>query len=157
MISGEKKVTLTYPGTACYNACVTSSHIIHNTKITDREIVNQLPAHTQLHVAQGYTRCNLIAFSEKHFMTSDMGIYNTLLKHNFNVLFVSPENIILKGFKNGFLGGCCGIMNNFFFINGALKHLPGLKYIDKFMSNLPFNIIELSSGKPEDIGAILHI
>lgn len=155
LIKGVKPVGKLYPETALYNACITSTHIIHNLNYTDTSITGFLKGHQTIHVNQGYTRCNLLPLSNNSFITSDTGISTSLQQLALKTLLINPGNITLKGFKNGFFGGCCGIQKNKLFINGSLKHLSEFKHINTFMSNIPLNIIELTSDLPNDIGTIL--
>ena len=45
-------------------------------------------------------------------ITSDIGIYKTLLKEKINVKLVTTDGILLNGYKNGFIGGTCGFISN---------------------------------------------
>lgn len=45
-------------------------------------------------------------------ITSDIGIYKTLLKEKINVKLVTTKGILLNGYKNGFIGGSCGFISN---------------------------------------------
>lgn len=157
LIKGGKPVGKLYPETARYNACITSTHIIHNIKYTDTSITGSLKNHKTIQVNQGYTRCNLLPLTNNSFITSDTGIFTVLQKLAMRTLLMNPENITLNGFKNGFFGGCCGIQKNKLFINGSLKHLPEFKHIHNFISNTNFIIIELTPEPPSDIGTILSV
>lgn len=169
--TGEKPVGSKYPETARYNAVVTNNYLIHNTSVTDTSILNAILIFTlpqfsifnpdgyrdQFSIHQAYTRCNLIALDEGHYITSDRGIEKALKSRNLEVLFVSPEGIILPGFANGFFGGCCGILDDKLFITGSLHCYPGGEKVRQFSKKAGFRVIELYDGPLFDGGGILFI
>jgi len=156
---GENPVGSKYPETARYNAVVTNNCLIHNTSVTDASIlkitltINLFP----LTFNQAYTRCNLIALDDGHFITSDRGIEKALKSRNLEVLYVSPEGIVLPGFPNGFLGGCCGVTDDKLFITGSLHYYPEGEKVRQFSTKAGFRVIELYDGPLFDGGGILFI
>jgi len=155
---GNQNVGEKYPATSHYNAVVTSKFLIHNIKHTDKSILDYCKSKTMITVNQSYTRCNLIALGEKHFITSDMGISQKLkLFPELSVFYVNPENIILTGMKNGFFGGCCGIYQNQLFVNGNLDYLNDADKLRTFITQAGFTTIELYDGPLFDCGSILFI
>ena len=77
-IEGESLVGEKYPDTARYNAVCTSKYLIHNFRYTDSVISNHTEELDLIHSGQGYTRCNLLALKDDHFITSDAGIARVL-------------------------------------------------------------------------------
>ncbi len=150
---GNKTLGNKYPSTAFYNAVTTENFLIGNTKIMDKAILQKAENRKVIHVNQAYTRCNLLPLSDEKFITSDKGIEKELKKNSLEILFVKPEGIVLKGFKNGFFGGCCGIFGNMVFIAGSLNHFPEGEKVRKFLKDL--KIIELYDGPLLDVGSIL--
>lgn len=146
-----------YPKTAVYNALITNKYLIHNTTITDKSILNNCKEKTIIHSNQAYTRCNLISLDDNSFITSDKGIEKALNKHQFSVLYFNPKRIYLQGFNNGFIGGCCGIINKTLFINGSLEHYSGENNVRKFITSSGFFIIELYTGILYDSGGIFFL
>jgi len=144
----------TYPESARYNAVVTPDFIIHNLKITDPVIFETFPGRKHLHVNQGYTRCNLLALGNDHFITSDHGIERTLRKEGKMVLFADPAPVRLKGQKNGFFPGCCGIFRDKVLIAGSLNHHPQKSDILDFIETAGMEIHELFTGELTDVGGI---
>lgn len=57
-------------------------------------------------VSQGYAACSVVAVGKKALITSDRVIAKTAEKLGMDCLYVSPENILLPGFRNGLIGGC---------------------------------------------------
>ncbi len=156
-IKGELEVGKIYPSTAHYNIVLTDKYLIHNTKYTDRKILDQNLNKTIINIKQAYTRCNLISLGDNSFITSDDGIFKTLHKLKFNVLNVSPLDVELPTFDHGFFGGVCGVHNSKVFINGSLNYHREGEQIFDFITTLGYSIIELYDGKLNDGGSILFI
>jgi len=152
-INGESEVGEKYPQTAPYNAVVSDKFIIHNQNVTDSKIKELTVGKEFIHVNQAYTRCNLIPLENNRFITSDNGIEKTFLRHGFEVLFVNPNGIILSGFKNGFIGGTCGIFEDKIVFIGNLNHFPEGNKIQKFVSD--YEILELYNGPLFDGGSVI--
>lgn len=156
-VYGVKPNGFTYPDSSCYNAVVSDHLLIHNLTITDPKILELAGARKQIHVNQGYTRCNLLSLPGEKFITSDKGIFKVLTHEGFEVLYVNPEGILLEGFPNGFIGGVCGVFENNVFIAGSLSCFPEGQKIKDFLSLHSLNIIELYDGPLFDGGSIIFI
>lgn len=154
IIDGDKPVGNKHPETARYNAVITSKYFIHNLKISDEKLLEVAANKIKIHVPQGYTRCNLLALNDKKMITSDNGIYKTLTGEGIETLYVSPVDILLPGFANGFIGGACGISGNRLFLLGKLKYHINGKAIKTFIIESGFEIIELYNGPLFDGGGI---
>ena len=154
---GEQNVGPKYPTSSAYNVVSTENLLIHNFRNTDSSITSLLEDADLIHVDQGYTRCNLLAFDDNHFITSDTGIARVLGRFNKNCLLIDHEGIILEGFDHGFWGGCCGIYDQKVFIIGSLKHHPDKKKIKEYIAARNYNIVELYDGPLFDGGSILFI
>lgn len=154
VIRGSKPPGKTYPESARYNCTVTENLLIHNLKITDLTVVETLNKRKQVHVNQGYTRCNLISLSEDMFITSDRGIEKTLINEGKDILWVDPSPVLLKGQKHGFFPGCCGVLDDKLLICGSLDfHPQGMQVID-FIERAGLKVKELFKGKLTDVGSI---
>ena len=154
---GKSEVGNVYPLTAFYNAVITDKFLIHNLKITDSKLLAQNQNLEKIQVNQAYTRCNLLALKENHFITSDRGIEKVLRKKQCEVLYVNPEKIILPGMKHGFFGGCCGVFENTVYIIGNLDFIPGGKNVRDFIRGLGFELVELYDGPLFDGGSLIFI
>lgn len=152
---GNKTLDNKYPLTALFNAVATEKFLIGNTKVMDKTILEKAENRKIIHVYQSYTRCNLLPLSDEKFITSDKGIEKELKRNNLEVLFVNPEGIVLDGFKNGFFGGCCGVLENKVFIAGSLNHFPEGEKVREFLRDM--EIIELYDGPLLDVGSILMV
>lgn len=152
---GNKKAEGKYPNTAIYNVVVTENYIIGNKDVMDESLLNLAKGRKLIHVKQAYSRCNLLPLLGERFITSDLGIFKQLKNNNLEVLFVESNGIVLKGFNNGFFGGCCGVYGNKVFIAGSLSHFPQGEEVKEFLKNM--EIIELYDGPLLDVGSILFL
>lgn len=157
VLTGEKEVGMAYPLSATYNAVVTDRYLIHHLKHTDPAIVELSANKTKIHVNQAYTRCSLLPLSRDRFITSDKGIYKTLIRSQIETFYFSPDNILLPGFNHGFFGGCCGIYKNRIFIIGQLKHHADGEKLRDYLEKLNYEIIELYDGPLFDGGSLLFL
>jgi len=156
-VIGSRNVESKYPSSARYNAVVTDNFLIHNLKITDSTILENTKELNQIHINQAYTRCNLLPLKNNSFITSDKGIYKTLNEEKLNIIYVSPDEILLEGFSNGFFGGACGVSKNKVFIIGSLKYLSDGNKVRDFLKNLNYEIIELYDGPLVDGGSLMFL
>ena len=154
---GILPVEKTYPKAARYNAVITDHYLIHRTDITDHAIINICKELIPIDVRQGFTRCSLLPLKNNHFISSDKGIYKTLLQKEVKVLQCISEGIILHGHPNGFIGGVCGLYGIQLFILGNLKHYKEGEKIKSFIQSLNYEIIELYDGPLFDGGSIIFI
>ncbi len=157
IIKGEFPVGEKYPKSSAYNAVVTVKYLIHNFRNTDFMVTRTFDEQEPVHVDQGYCRCNLLPLKEDHFITSDEGIFKVIQRYANSVLFVSPEGILLEGFRHGFFGGCCGVLEDKVFILGSLKRYPEGEKVRTFLTGLGYEIIELYDGPLFDGGGVLFI
>jgi hypothetical protein len=157
LISGITPVGNDYPQTSCYNAVASDRYFIHNLNLSDASILNLCPDLTRIDVRQGYCRCNLLALKNNHFITSDTGIYHVLEKRRIKSQYVSPESILLPGFKHGFFGGTAGVYQDKIFFIGSLRYYRQGSTIKKLLDEWDYNIIELYEGPLFDGGSILFI
>lgn len=143
-----------YPQSAIYNALVTDKFLIHNTKITDESIVKSCSNLEAIHVNQAYTRCNLVALNNV-YITSDAGIYKTLMHQGFEVHHFSSEEVVLQGFPHGFLGGVCGVWEDKLFLCGSLKYFSEGERLRHLVEQAGYQLVELYDGPPVDGGGII--
>lgn len=154
---GEQDVGEKYPASSAYNAVSTKELLIHNFRNTDSVITRLAEDADLIHVDQGYTRCNLLALDNKHFITSDEKVKRVLDRFGKDCLYVNPEGILLEGFKHGFFGGCCGIYDNKVFIIGSLEQYPEGDKVKEYLSALDYEVISLYKGPLFDGGSILFL
>ena len=151
---GKLPVGNKYPQTAVYNALETKHGLLHNTSITDPTITFNVKQF--IHCRQAYVRCTTIELGDV-LITSDKGIKRVLNNNSLNSFYVDPQNIVLQGFKNGFLGGCCGVWKNFFYFCGSLKFLSNAEMFRETIDKQGYQLVELFDGYPIDIGGIFFL
>lgn len=145
-----------YPQSAIYNALVTDKYLIHNKNATDEAITKACSNLEVVHVNQAYARCNLVALNNV-FITSDAGIYKTLLKRGFEIYHFSSEEVVLHDFQHGFLGGACGVWSNKLLLCGSLKYFSEGKRLKHLIKNAGYEPVELYNGVLIDGGGIMAI
>jgi hypothetical protein len=156
-IEGESAMGEKYPDTSRYNAVCTEKYLIHNFRYTDSAISNHEVELDLIHSGQGYTRCNLLALKDDHFITSDAGISRVLNGYGLKNLYVDPSDILLPGMKHGFFGGACGIHDNKVFILGNLGKFQNGERVREYLDALEYEIVELYDGPLFDGGSILFL
>lgn len=152
---GYEAVGGKYPKTARYNCVVTEDFLIGNKDFIDKKIWESAINKVFIHVKQGYTRCNLLPLADNRFITSDKGIEKALTEKNLEVLYISPEDILLPGFEHGFIGGTAGVYNDRVFFIGKLDYFTEGEKIKHYLSG--FEIVELYDGPLFDGGGLFFI
>jgi hypothetical protein len=159
-ILGQSNLNRNYPGNIAYNVARLGGYAFHNLKYTDpvlREMLENKGVKF-IHVNQGYTKCNMAIIDEFSFITSDYGIYKIADKYGFDCLLIEPGNIMLEGFKHGFIGGAAGLISkNIFCITGKLSYHNDSKKIVDFLTYKNKKIIYLTPFQIKDIGSIIPL
>jgi hypothetical protein len=154
---GEQDVGAKYPTSSAYNVVSTDTLLIHNFRNTDSSITSLLDDNDLIHVDQGYTRCNLLALNDDHFITSDDKVQRVMERFGKDCLYVDPAGIVLEDYKHGFFGGCCGNFDDKVFILGSLTEYPEGEKVRKYITDHDHDIVELCDGPLFDGGSILFI
>ena len=110
LLVGDRAPSGSYPETVLYNSVRVGNTVICNSEYTDKDILEYVKQHNLrcVTVKQGYVRCSVIQVDDNAIITSDMGIKNIVEQSGMEVLYVNPDEIILKGEKHGFIGGAAG-------------------------------------------------
>jgi len=154
---GEKSPGKKYPESARYNAVVSSQYLVHNTKITDTAILQFCVDKIKINVKQGYTRCSMLFLDDDHVITSDEKIASVLENKHIETLLVTSQGIDLPGFKNGFFGGCCGVVHNSLYILGNLDKYPDGEIVHGFAAKINIRLIELCNAPLFDGGGVFFV
>lgn len=146
-----------YPECAALCAAANSEYFIHNTKITDPELLlaAQKVGLKVVHVNQGFTRCNLLPVGSG-FITGDFGVNRALEAAGLNVLLVSWGHICLPGHRFGFIGGCAGIIGNTVVFNGDITLHPDHEKILAFIALQGYSVKYFPLLPLVDIGSIIE-
>lgn len=85
------------------NIAYNDEYFFHNEKFSDK-FSKLLKNRKYIKINQGYANCSMISGFQNSVITSDEGIYKTLLKNKFKVHLVSTNGIFLNGYKRCFIG-----------------------------------------------------
>jgi len=160
VIKGKSDVVSKYPNDIAYNASFVNNHLVHNTKFSDKVILDLYlnNGYKILNVRQGYTKCTTCIVSDNAVITEDHGIAIKLMETGVDVLLISQGDVTLNGFNNGFLGGASGLIDkNKLAICGNIQKHNDCKSILKFAKKHNVEIVSLSDDYIVDIGSIIPI
>ena len=165
IIKGKTKLKNTYPEDVGYNVCITGNYAIHNFHYTDSKIkeILQKENYNFINVNQGYTKCSIAVIDDRSLITADKGLYNELMKYNFDILFLNYKlniKLINEGkfsTMNGFIGGAISRIGDNVFISGDLNKIDKNNQIKNFIKKRNLNIISFSDLDVIDYGGIIEI
>lgn len=148
----------TYPEDIILNSISLPELFIHNLKYTDANLLSYMKNKTLINVKQGYTKCSTAIVSKTSVMTSDKTIAKALSKENIDVLLLPPGDILLPGLNYGFIGGCCGLLDqNSMAFYGDLNCYAFGKEVLNFLKKYEVEPIFLRRGKLIDRGSLFII
>lgn len=160
VIKGESLVQGAYPNDVSYNVIIANNCLYHNLKYTDSVILNLANKNNLriYNVNQGYTKCTVCFVTENAIVTEDEGIAKTFKNQGFDVLLVNFGDVLLNGYKHGFLGGSSGLIdkNKLAFCGNIKTHQDFNKIID-FTKKYGVQIVSLDETKLVDVGSIIPI
>lgn len=143
-----------YPQDVFYNAAAVGNYLICS-KFTSPDLIEKSML-KPIVVSQGYVKCNLAVIDDSHVITEDAGIYKVLNERTeINCLMINPHEIMLPGYDYGFIGGCCGRINDTVVFNGDLSRHSNYKEIIEFISNCGLEIKYFKDYQLTDIGSII--
>ena len=148
----------TYPHDVGFNAAVTRSHIICNTKAICPEILAAAHEHSMeiLHVSQGYAACSCIV-TDDMLITSDAGIHSACVKCGIESRLVSNRGISLPGYDVGFIGGAGGYISRSLYFYGSVSEMECERNIKSISDLHGYKIKCLSDRHLVDRGGIKFI
>lgn len=150
-----EKLGYAYPQNIIYNAACTGRFFIHNLKFTDPLLLEAASSMEQIHVSQGYTKCNMVVIDETSVITSDEGIFRAC-RDRLDVLLIRPGHVKLRRFPYGFLGGASGRVGETILFNGDLSAHPDYQPIKSFVRARGLDLIFFKEYELEDIGSIIE-
>ena len=156
----EKSLNSAYPDDCLINAAILGNKIIINTKIIDEKLTNFVNNKSMevIGVKQGYAKCSTLIIEKDAIITADRGIAEAANDHGVEVLTINDENIFLKGFNKGFIGGCGGMIEKHLLgTSGNFKTLKDFDNIKDFLRNRNIYIENLGGYDVIDIGGILPL
>lgn len=157
-IESKSSLGKKYPSNIALNSLILDNYFIHNLNFSDENLIESQKNKALVNVKQGYTKCSSLVVNDHSIITSDKGIYNSLLKYNFDILLVPPGDIILDGLDYGFIGGTGGLINSstmaFF---GSLEKYAYGEEVKKFLKKHNVNPIYLNNSKLYDRGSLFTL
>lgn len=144
-----------YPDNIILNAVSLKNYFIHNLKYTDEILYNNRKDSIIINVKQGYTKCSTAVLSEKAIMTSDVSIAKRLVNYHIDILLLPPGDIELPGVNYGFIGGCCGLIDEHhmaFF--GDLDYYAYKNDVAQFLKKHKIAPLFLRKGRLIDRGSL---
>lgn len=151
----HNKLKAVYPKDVILNGLILKNFFVHNLKSSDPHLLNEVRDKKLIHVKQGYTKCSTAVVSDNAIMTSDIGIAKALSSEKVDVLLLPPGDILLPGLNYGFIGGCCGLINEkTLAFYGNLANYEFENEVLKFLKKYKVEPVYLSDGKLIDRGSI---
>jgi len=109
-------------------------------------------------VKQGYASCSTAVVNESSIITADKRIALSCSECGYDVLMIEQNDIVLKGYSNGFIGGCCGLLSPCnMAVTGSLDKLKDGEKIRNYCNSKGVSVIELTDNIPVDIGGIVPV
>lgn len=156
ILNSSKNLNTKYPEDIMLNGLSIGPYFIHNTNYTDEVLKAHLSHREFILVRQGYTGCSCSVISPTALMTSDIGIAKALQHKAIDVLLLPPGDILLPGLNYGFIGGCCGLLEeNLLAFYGDLNYYKNGDLVMKFLKTHKVEPIFLRKGPLIDRGGIL--
>lgn len=160
VIKGESEVNEKYPYNIAYNVAIVGEYAIHNFKYTEPNILKYIEDNNlkKININQGYAKCSICIVDNKSIITSDKGIYSSLINTDIDCLLIESGHIRLANMNYGFIGGCTGIISNnqIAFCGDVTKH-PSYNSIKTFLEERNKEIVILSKEKLLDLGSIIPL
>ena len=149
----------TYPYDCALNALHIGNKLICG-KHTAPEIIDYCETHDiqVVFCAQGYTRCSVCVVNENAIITADPSIAVLCTNLGMDVLRIRPGHIQLDGYPYGFIGGCCGLIDQstIAFTGTPQRHPDGL-IITEFLEKHDVKYICLTDDILTDIGGFIPL
>lgn len=160
VIKGGKTLNRNYPEDIAYNVARIGRYAVHNTKHTDQVLKYYLEEAgiEFIHVNQGYTKCSISTVSENKALTSDFLIHEKLISYNIDCLYINPKVVYLRGYNNGFIGGCTGLINEKIFLSTGKIFDENISVsLKKFIQSSGYMYEEASKEQITDLGTLIPI
>lgn len=158
--SGGTLIGSNYPEDVAYNVVITGGFLMHNTRHTDT-ILLEIVQKSNLCIfdtKQGYTMCATCIIGENAVITDDVGVYKVCLNNKVDCLLVEKDDILLGDRKDGFFGGCCGMIDNKkLLFCGNVKSHKSYREIRGFADKYSVELISAYDGPLTDVGSIIPI
>lgn len=149
-----------YPNDVALNAKLFGNRILCNKKHIAQEIsaFAERNEYTLLHCSQGYAACSTVKLDDNTAITDDESVYEALKKAGIECLLISKGSIKLDGYGYGFIGGCCGMVDDKTIVfAGSLDSHSDADLIRSFLRSKQINAVELFYGNLIDFGGFIEL
>lgn len=154
----NKSLSNNYPDDIILNALNLTDVFLHLLKYTDANLLNLVSNKKKINIKQGYSKCSTAVISHNAIITSDTGIARALYNENFDVLLLPPGDILLPGLDYGFIGGCCGLVeDSLLAFYGNLQFYQYGYEVISFLKKHKVEPLFLRNGKLIDRGSIFKL
>ncbi len=156
----KEQMSDSYPGDSLLNAAVFGKTAILNPKTVSTELLAYLRDHSFqiIKTKQGYSKCSVFPIAKDAVITTDRAIAESCEKSDIDALLICDEDITLSGYKNGFIGGCGGMIDTStaLFFGDIKTHRDHLKISDFLLSHR-VNAVCIGGGKLTDFGSLVPL
>lgn len=115
-------------------------------------------SNNKIFIKQGYSKCNICILNESAIITSDKGIIENAINFGVKAYYLPSDDIFLKDYKNGFWGGCTGLIDkNLLFFNGNIEKLSCYSDLKTILTKEKIEPIYYQESFLEDTGSIIPI
>ena len=148
-----------YPKSAALNACRIGNILLCNERALDKNLRLYAEQNSVEIVScrQGYARCSTCVVSESAVITSDASVAKAL-KGRVDLLEISKGQIRLGSSLDGFIGGCCSMIdkNTLAFFGDVTRHIDYIN-IKSFLENHCVLPVVLCGGELTDVGTFIPL
>ncbi|MBQ7760661.1 MAG: hypothetical protein IJ400_01280 [Clostridia bacterium] len=154
IIPCEHKCKRDYPNDIGLNVLIMGKKIFCNSKFVAGELLEYAKNNNYkiIDVKQGYSCCSTLAINENHAITSDIGMYKSLVHENISTLLITNNGISLEGYNCGFIGGSGGILNNSVIFFGNIKKHIDFPKIEQLIKGNDMAILSIFPDGVSDFG-----
>lgn len=111
-----------------------------------------------ININQGYSKCNICILNKNTIISGDMGIVSKARENGINAHYLEDDEIALCGYKNGFWGGCSGLIDkDKLFFNGNIEKLSCYNKLISILDNEKIEPIYSREVDITDIGSIIPL
>lgn len=149
-----------YPYNIGFNCVNVGDKLICNQKHTCKSVLEftETMNYEIIDVNQGYAKCSTCVINNNAIITEDISIAKCAKQKGIEVLLIEKGFVRLAGYDYGFIGGCCGMIDdNLLAFNGNIKLHPNCNSIEEFCRNHSVDILNLCHRELYDIGSIFTI
>ena len=146
-----------YPHDCRLNLLPVGDMLLGNVSVMPSEVL-ALGHFRPVNVRQGYTRCSSVLIDESTVLTDDKTIGDTVLNFVKYSVILKQEEIILKGYDHGFIGGTCGkISSDTIAFAGRIPATEFGRLLKDALTQHGCSFCELGSAELTDIGGIVPL